>query len=168
LGRALWMSWKVSGNTTHRDHALALGRYIKHRLTLGTDGGYYWPYWLPLEPVTAPAERLSVSGEDSSHGALTLSFPMMLAAEGEVFNDEDMKHFGQTVLKGFGRKGGGVLFGDITGKPISNPSNVASPARWLPLAKWTPEVRETIVSFYLNYTQALSAFDMAFLIRYGT
>ena len=168
LGRSLWMSWKVTGNTTHRDRALAIGRYMKHRLTLGADGAYYWPYWLPLEPVTTQAERDSISGEDSSHAALTLSFPLMLASEGEVFNTEDMKRFGQTVLKGFGRKGGGILFGDITGKPASNPDHVASPARWLSLVSWTPEVRETIVSFYLNYTQALNAYDMALLIRYGS
>lgn len=61
LGRALWASWKVSGNAAHRDRARAIGVYMKTRLTPSPDGAYYWGYWLPVDRVTQPAgDRKSV------------------------------------------------------------------------------------------------------------
>lgn len=167
LGRALWTSWKVSGNTVHRDRARAIGTYMKQRLTPAPDGAYYWGYWLPLEPVKDPSPRESIGGEDTSHAGLTLTLPLMLASEGEVFDAADMKRLGNTVLKGFGRLGGGVLFGDITGKPESNPGLVAIPAKWLPLAQYVPEVRPAIVDFYLNYVAIPGPLDIALLLEYG-
>jgi hypothetical protein len=166
MGRALWLSWKVTGNTTHRDRARALGFYIKRRLTPAPDGAYYWPYWLPLDPVK-PASRESVSGEDSSHAALTLALPILLASEGEVFDEADMKRLGHTVLDGFGRLGGGILLGDITGKPGSSPDYVSTPVKWLPLAKYVPKVRDRIVAFYLNYQASPGPLDLALLLRHA-
>ena len=167
MGRALWTAWKLTGNATHRDRALAIGRYIKNRFTLAPDGAYYWPYWLPLEAVVNPAADRPASGEDTSHGGLTASFPMMLGVEGEVFDGEDMKRLAGTVLKGFGRRTDGVLFGDVTGNPGSKPGYVSLPARWLMLAGTAPEVRDRIVPFYLNHRPTPSPLDLALLLRYG-
>ena len=54
-------------------------------MTPAPDGAYYWGYWLPADPVKEPAPRESVKGEDSSHAALTVAFPIMLAREGLSF-----------------------------------------------------------------------------------
>ncbi len=167
LGRSLWVSWKVSGNTVHRDRARAIGLYMKHRFTPAPDGAYYWSYWLPIEPVKEPGARESVSGEDTSHAALTLALPMVLAADKEVYDADDMKRFGATVVHGFGRLGGGILFGDITGNPKSNPQLVASPAKWLSLANYVPEARPLIVDFYRKYIAKPGPLDMALLLEYG-
>jgi len=164
MGRALWTSWKLTGNTVHRDRARALGTYIKNRLTLAPDGAYYWPYWLPADPVTTPASEKPKSGEDTSHGTLTAELPFMLAAEGEVFTAEDMKRMANTLLKGFGRLGGGIFLGDVVGNAASKPDYVSSVARWLVVARWVPEVREPIVAFYLNYEASPSPYNLASLL----
>ena len=168
MGRALWTAWKLTGNTTYRDRALAIGRYIKNRFTLAPDGAYYWPYWLPLDPVDHPVAERPASGEDTSHGGLTASFPMLLGVEGEVLDGEDMKRLAGTVLKGFGRRTDGVLYGDVTGNPASSPGYVSLPARWLMLADTAPEVRDRIVPFYLNHRPTPSPLDLALLLRYGS
>jgi len=164
LGIALWISWKVTGNETHRDRARAIGLYIKHRLTPAPDGAYYWPYWLPIEPITEPAPRESVKGEDSSHAGLTIALPLMLAAENEVFTAEDITQLGNTVVKGFGRLGGGILFGDITGNPASSPDYVSQPTAWLETAKYVPAVRDLIVAHYLNYRPTPGPLDLSRLL----
>lgn len=166
MGRALWVAWKLTGDEAHRDRALRMGRYIKHRLSLGVDGAYYWPYWLPDEPTNVTVERAAVNGEDTSHGQLTASFPFMLAAEGQVFDDEDMRRFALTVLNGIARLGDGVLLGSVTGDPKSNPSLASSPEGWLEPARVMPEVRDRIVTFYLNYVPTPGALDLATLISH--
>jgi hypothetical protein len=166
LGRALWLSWKVTGNTTHRDRARAIGLYMKRRVTPAPDGAYYWPYWLPVEPVKEAAPKEAISGEDTSHAGLTIALPILLASEGEVFDEADMKRLGNTVVKGFGRLGNGLLFGDITGNPGSAPQYVALPVKWLPLAKYVPEVRDRILAFYLNYQPRPAPLDLAMLLRW--
>jgi hypothetical protein len=172
LGRALWTSWKVTGNTTHRDRARAIGLYMKRRLTPAPDGAYYWPYWLPLEPVEELAARESISGEDTSHAGLTIALPILLASEGEVFDEADMKRLGSTVIRGFGRLGNGILLGEITGNPRADdphnndPHNAANSAGWLPLSKYAPAVRDRILAFYLNYAPSPSPLDLALILRY--
>ena len=167
MGMALWMSWKVTGNTTHRDHALAIGLYIKNRLTPAPDGGFYWPYWLPAEPVAGEQPKESVSGEDVSHAGLTIELPIALAADGQVFAKADTLRLANTVLKGFGRLGTGILFGDVTGDPKSNPEYAASTARWLALAQFNPDVRAPLVTFFLRHKPTPSPLDLALLLRYG-
>lgn len=167
MGLALWPSWKVSGNTTHRDRALALGRYIKDRLTPSPDGGYYWPYWLPEGPVTEPAPRESVAGEDTSHAGLTLALPLVLAADGQVFTNADLKRFAATVTHGFGRLGNGILLSRITGTTELAPSYVGGPAKWLLLEEVDPAVREPIRAFYLNYKPTPAPLELSRLMRCG-
>lgn len=167
MGIALWTSWKVTGNETHRDRALALGHYIKNRLTLAPDGAYYWPYWLPEQPVTEQLPREAVKGEDVSHAALTMALPILLAEDGQVFTKEDMQRVANTVLKGFGRLGNGVLFGNVTGNPdAAGPEYASSPCHWLPLTHYDPAVRDCIVALYLNYKPSPGALDLALLLRY--
>jgi len=96
-----------------------------------------------------------------------MSFPAMLAADGEVFTPEHMKRFGQTVMQGMGRMGDGVLLGDVGGLPASKPERISIAAMWLQLAPYTPEVRERIVPFYLNYRPSPQPWELAYLIRYG-
>jgi len=167
MGGAHWAAWKLTGSATHKGRALAVGGYIKNRFTLAPDGAYYWPYWLPLEPVSNPAAERPSSGEDTSHGGLTASFPMMLGIEGEVFDSEDMKRLAGTVLNGFGRRTDGVLFGDVTGSPASKPGYVGLTARWLMLAATAPELRERILPFYLNHRPTPAPLELALLLRYG-
>ena len=115
-----------------------------------------------------PGQPVPDTPEDTSHGALTMCFPAMLAEDGEVFTAEHMKRFGKTVTHGVGRLGEGVLFGDVGGSPTSKPERVSSTAvMWLQLTPYAPEVRERIVPFYLNYKPAATPCELAYLIRYG-
>ena len=168
MGLALWTSWRVTGNGTHRDRARAIGLYIKHRLTPAPDGAYYWPYWLPIEAVKESAPKESVKGEDSSHAGLTLALPLMLAADNEVFTAEDVTRFGNTLVKGFGRLGNGILFGDITGNPASSPNYVGQATAWAQTAKQVPAVRDLIVTHYLNYRPTPNPLDLSRLLTLGT
>jgi len=166
MGWALWRSWQVAGNATHRDRALAIGRYIKHRLTLAPDGAYYWPYWLPIEPVTERKPREAISGEDSSHAGLTAALPFALAADGEVFTEEDMVRFAKTVTQGIARLGNGILLSRITGATDLKPGYTGYATNWLPTAKYDPGVREAIMPFYLNYVKAPGPKVLAQLLRF--
>jgi len=167
MGRALWVSWKATGNELHRKRAVAIGQYVRKRLTPAPDGAYYWPYWLPEDPVHTPDTRENINGEDTSHAGLTMSFPLMLAQEGVVFTREDKERFGKTVTQGFGRLGGGILFGDITGHPDSSPKLVWGSARWLAFGSEIPEIRERILPFYLKYVGTPGPLDLAFLLKYN-
>jgi hypothetical protein len=166
MGRALWCAWKLTADEAYKDKALKLGRYIKRRLGVGSDGAYYWEYWLPEEPVTGTVEREAVNGEDTSHGQLTASFPFMLAADGEVFDAEDMRRFGVTVLNGIARRDDGILFGNVTGDPRSNPAHVSSPEGWLAPVSAVPEVKDRLVNFYLIYLPSPGPLDLATLLHY--
>ncbi len=163
MGWALWSSWKITGNTTHRDRALAIGRYIKNRLTPSPDGAYYWPYWLPEQPVSGPQPREAVKGEDVSHAGLTMQIVNVLAADREVFTAEDLQRLARTVLSGFGQRTDGVLGGCVTGLS-GDPSHAASPAKWIFLGEANPDVRERIVAFYLNYVPVPGPLDIARLL----
>ena len=167
MGRALWTAWKLTGDEAYKVRSIQLGLYIKRRLGVGSDGAYYWEYWLPNEPVTGTVEREDVNGEDTSHGQLTVSFPFMLAADGEVFDDDDMRRFGLTVLHGIARRNDGILFGNVTGSPKSNPAHVSSPDGWLAPASVEPEVKDRLVDFYLNYQPLPGPLDLATLRQYA-
>jgi len=167
MGQALWVSWKLTGNETHRDRARAIGRYIKNRVTPSPDRAYYWPYWLPEERVSGRAPAGAFGAEDTSHAGLTLALPIMLAAEGEVFTRKDMVRFGNTVVKGFGRLGDGVLWGNIAGTGGMSPRYIGNPAKYLALARYVPEVRDIVVAFYLNYRPTPQPNDLAQLLMYA-
>lgn len=164
LGRAIWTAWKLTGDEVYKDRALRMGRYIKHRLAVGPDGAYYWPYWLPATPQANPVDPKTINGEDSSHAQLTISFPLMLAQDNEVFTKEDIAKFGLTVRNGLGRLGNGVLLGSVTGSPKFNPSYVASPDGWLVPACTNDDALAMLVTFYLKYQPKPSAPDLAGLI----
>ena len=174
MGRALWTSWKVSGNTGHRDRAIKLARYIKNRLTLATDGAYYWEYQLPVNPVTQTRDRENVISEDVGHAFLTLSFPILMAQDGVVFDDEDMLRFAKTMKQGFGRFNDGVLFGEVNGSPLRFDTVneikgvVGSIYGWARLTPWDPEIFDRVVEFYLKYhANSDNHVSNAVLIRYN-
>ncbi len=167
MGRALWAAWKLTGDEAHRNRAIALGQYIKRRLGISADGAYYWEYWLPDEPVTDPVEREEVNGEDTSHGQLTASFPIMLAAEGVVFDEADLRRFGLTVLNGIARRNDGILYGNVTGSPGSNPNHVSHPYGWLHAVPAVPEVKDRLLDFYLQYQPSPGPLDFAYLLTYA-
>lgn len=164
LGRALWAAWKLTGDEAHKERALRLGRYIKRRLAIGPDGAYYWPYWLPETPPENPVNPKTIRGEDASHGQLTAAFPLLLAEDGAVFDEEDVKRFGLTVRHGIARLGDGILLGSVTGDPAYDPSYVSSPDGWVVPAWTDPDVRECLVRFYLEYQPNPSALDLAALL----
>ncbi|MBI4558532.1 MAG: hypothetical protein HY706_13195 [Candidatus Hydrogenedentes bacterium] len=166
MGRALWMSWKVSGNDTHRDRAVALGRYIRNRLYLGSDGAYYWAYWLTENGVGNAPPPADLRGEDASHASLTITLPALLAAEGQVFTSEDSARLCKTVTNVLARLDNGVLFGDVAGRPTSNPNHAAHPADWLRLSPFRPDVYERLSLFYTRYQSRPNPLDIALLIRY--
>jgi hypothetical protein len=91
----------------------------------------------------------------------------LLAQDGQVFTQEDMQRVAGTIVRGFGRLGGGILFGDVTGNPASNPRYAGGPGKWLPLAQYDPDARERLVAFYLNYKPAPSPLCLAMLLRFG-
>jgi hypothetical protein len=156
MGRCLWTTWLITKDPQYRTKAIALGWYIKHRLPIAEDGAYYWPYLLSDTSAAATPFKLDRSafpGEDLSHATLTVSFPIMLAQNHEVFTEEDMRRFAKTVTGGFARLGNGVLFGNINGSPSSNPAFVIDPAGWLGLCAYDPAVKAHILPFYLDYEQ---------------
>ncbi len=165
MGVALWQSWLLDGHALHRDRARALGRYLQSRLALGTDGAYYWPYWLPDAPVQRTIDRLEVRGEDLSHASLTVQLPLTLSAANEVFAREDLARFARTVTCGFARLGGGVLSGSINGDSASDPVSVGSAAAWLALATTDSEVALRIGEHYLRYVPNPPPWDLALLIE---
>ena len=160
IGRAYWLSWKLSGNTEFRDIALGFAQYAKNRVSLATDGAYYWGYWMPINPVTqTPVPRETIRGlpgydwiEDVSHAALTISFWIQMANEGQVFTEQDMQRFGQTVKLGFARLDNGVIFPDVIGNRITSLINrVTGISYFLGLTPYDPEVYDRISKFYFNY-----------------
>ncbi|HWB53810.1 MAG TPA: right-handed parallel beta-helix repeat-containing protein, partial [Tepidisphaeraceae bacterium] len=156
MGRCLWTTWLITKDPQYRTKAIAVGWYIKHRLPVAEDGAYYWSYSLNEAPVSTKPfklDRVNFTGEDTSHATLSVSFPIMLAQNHEVFNDQDMRRFAKTITDGWARLGNGVLFGDINGSPRSNPAFVVDPAGWLPLAAYDPAVKAHILPFYLDYKQ---------------
>lgn len=166
MGRALWCGYKLTGQAVYRDRALGIATYIKNRLTLAPDGAYYWPYQLPEEPVKEPAPKESVSGEDVSHGSLTMCLPILLAHEGLVFTDEDMQRLGKMVTNGFARQNNGILFASVNGNPGSNPTLVQIPARWLRLTPLAKDVYPRIAEFQLRYQPVPGPLALALLLRY--
>ena len=166
MGRSLWYAYKLTGEDVYRERALAIGRYIKHRLIPGPDGAYYWSYWLPLEPVTASIPKEEVNAEDVSHASLTMSLPILLAGENQVFSEADMRRLGKTVTEGFARLNNGVLFGTVNGNPGSNTDVVQIPGRWLRLTPFAREVYPRIADFYLNYQEKPGPLGLALLLRY--
>ena len=61
MGRGLWSSWQVTGNTVHRDKALNIARYIRRRMTIHDDGAYYWLYSLPTAAISCPPEQYAIT-----------------------------------------------------------------------------------------------------------
>ena len=167
MGWALWLSWKLTGNETHRGRALALGHYIRNRLTPSPDGAYYWPYWLPIEAVTEPQPRESVTGEDTSHAGLTLALPLVLAVDGQVFTEADGKRLARTVINGIARRGDGILISRITGTTELEPGYLGAPTNWLPLSNYDPETGKRIIAFYLNYKATPSPNELARLLLHA-
>jgi len=144
-----------------------MGWYIKHRLPIADDGAYYWKYRLDEEPKTQPTTRLKTSaGEDSSHAALSISFPIMLARSGEVFTADDIKRFAKTYENGVARLGGGIVFGDICGNPKSRIDHIGSPAKWLVLAEDDAAIADRILPYFLNFCPTPTPLDLSALIAF--
>ena len=166
MGWALWLSWKLTGNEMHRGYALAIAHYERNRFVSAPDGAWYWPYQLAEQPVTAQQKREDINGEDLSHAGLTLSLPLLLAEEGQVFNRDDVGRLVKMALNGFARRDDGILFGSITGSPKSSPDLIGYAVNYLPLAQADPEVGRRIVKYYLNYKPKPASLDMAGLLLY--
>ena len=166
MGWALWLSWKLTGNVTHRDHALALAHYIRNRISNAPDGAWYWPYQLPEQPVTEQQTREQVNGEDTSHAGLTLSLPMVLIQENQVFTRDDLGRLAKTVLNGFARRDDGILFASITGNPKLPPDHIGYAVNYLPAAQADPEAGRRIAAYYLNYRPHPAPLELAELMLY--
>jgi hypothetical protein len=167
MGRALYAGYCVTKDEKYLARTRALAHYIQHRLQVTPSGAYTWGYWLPIEPVT-PSTPPPAPPEDTSHGSLTMSFPLMLAEDNVIFTPADMKRFGQAVTEGVGRLGNdGVLLGDVGGTPTSNVKRLGIPTIWLQLVPYAPEVRDRIVPFYLHHVPKPRAIDIAYLVRFG-
>ena len=169
MGRALWTSWKLTGNQDHRDKALRIGRYLKNRLAVYPDGAYYWSYVLPEQPVEGPIplDQIDRGSEDISHATITLALPVMLYEDGEVFTDEDMRRFGRTVTEGFGRMAAeGVLFEKIAGPPWSEPGAHIRRGRWLRLGHGAPEAYELLSEYYRRYAPKPDDLTIALMLAY--
>jgi hypothetical protein len=169
MGRALWSAHRVTKDVKYRNRALALGLYIKQRLTVTEDGAYIWPYWLPESAaIAATTKPASIAPEDTSHAGLTMSFPILLAAEGELFTKEDAARFAKTVSQGMTRLDSGVIWSDIGGgMNAAQIERLGYPANWLVLAPLAPDVRSRIVPFYLRHKSMPRPIEMAYLIRFG-
>ena len=167
MGTALWASWKLTGNIQHKDRAIAIATYIKHRLFTAPDGAYYWPYQLATAPVTEPKIREEVSGEDASHGGLTMSLLFTLARENEVITQDDMQRFACTVKYGITRLQEGILLGGVTGSPKSKPDYIGYASNWLQAVQNDPQTRNAIIQYYLKYKPSPQPLDLSSLLLYG-
>ena len=167
MGWALWLAWKCTGDPGHRDRALALGKYLRNRFIPAPDGAFYWPYQLSDDPVTGTTPREAVTGEDTSHAGLTITFPLLLAGEGQVFTRDDLVRFARMVLNGLARRDDGVLLTSITGESRLDPAYLGYPVNYLPLAAVEPEVGRRITAYYLNWRAHPQALDLAGLLRFS-
>jgi hypothetical protein len=175
MGLALWGSWKATGNVKHREQALKIGRYMKRRMGLYTgakygDGAYFWRYYLSVTPLNNPLPENQVTnlsgGEDFSHAALTVAFPLTLGLEGEVFGEEDMQAFARTIILGFGRLGEGILFGNIVGTTVFGPDQVLIPGYFLRIGPQSQEAYNVVADFLLRYQKNPRNVDISQLILY--
>lgn len=175
MGLALWGSWKATGNEEHRDKARRMARYMKRRMAIYAgpkygEGACFWGTFLVNTPVSNPRPESEASflngGEDLSHAALTIAFPLQMALAGEVFTESDLDAFANTVTRGFGRLGAGILYGDIVGKGVFDPSYVLIPGYFFPLAEHSSSAYEVIAQFMLRYQKHPRNVDISQLIRY--
>ncbi len=176
IGRAYWLSWKLSGNTEFRDIALGFANYAKNRISLATDGAYYWGYWLPINAVTKdPVPRNTIRGlpgydwiEDIAHAALTFSFWVFMANDGQVFDEIDMQRFVKTVELGFARLDNGVVFPDVIGNRIVSLINrVPGMTYFMNLTPYDSEVYDRMSEFYFNYWPSAGPREGALIYQYG-
>lgn len=166
MGWALWLAWKCTGDTAPRDRALAIGHHLRNRLIHAPDGAVYWPYQLAEQPVTVEQSRESIQGEDTSHAGLTITLPLLLAREDQVFTKDDLARLARMALNGPARREDGILLTSITGGTALDPSYIGYPVNYLPLAKIDPEIGKRIAAYYLNYRPTPQALDLAGLIRF--
>jgi hypothetical protein len=164
MGWALWLAWKYTGNAAHRDHAVAIGQYIRNRLIPAPDGAYYWPYQLADDPVKEETPREKIKGEDSSHAGLTFALPRCLLEDGQVFTQDDMKRFAKMVLNGIARRTDGIPCTSITGCTDLTPDYIGHVVNFLPLAKFEPEIGKRISAYYLNYRPTVQPLELAELV----
>jgi hypothetical protein len=174
MGRALWLSSKLTNNTSHRNKAMRIARFIKNRLSRNTEcDAYVWPYSLSREDIPVEADGPGLKqrigrGEDISHGSLTVSFLIMAANDGEIYSTTDMARFGRTVTRLIAPRNDGVLFSQIDGDQSSSPDKdlLSIPSRWLHLTPYCPEVYTRIQTYMLNYEPNPQPLDLALLLRY--
>lgn len=173
IGRAYWLSWKLSGNTAFKDIALGMAQYAKNRISLATDGAYYWGYWFPIDPVSPePVPRETIRGlpgydwiEDVSHAGLTVSFWILMANEQQIFTPADMFRLGKTVSLGFARLNNGVIFPDLVGNPTTSLiPRIPGMAPFLHLSRYDPEVYHRIGDFYFHYWPSPGPLEGALLV----
>ena len=176
MGRAHWMAWLVAKDKRYRTCAVKLATYIRRRMSPATNGGLYWGYYLTVDPVSQTP--LSIDEipqgwsvipkiEDISHGALTVTFPVMMAEAGMVFTQADLKSLCHTVINGFARLDNGILFGRIHGDPTSAPPREAKGGgSFLSLSPHNPEVYKHLADWFRKYEGNPSSEEIAELIRY--
>lgn len=177
LANALYWSWRITDNSEHYDRLVEVARYIKHRLPIYvcTDIGveaYFWNYFLDLSPVNNPRQWTQLpslnGGEDFSHAALSVTFPILMAREGIVFSQEDLERFRNTVLYGFGRNSEGILAGNVVGDYTRHgPNRVVVVGYWLALADTHPSVYHRLLPFFLGYQARPRNLDIGKLLLHS-
>jgi hypothetical protein len=167
VGRALWTSYLLTGDTTHRDRAIKLAQYCKNRLQTTPDGAYIWEYYLPIDKVSQIEASWNSVSEDTGHAALSITFPIMMADHNQVFDAGDMQRFGKTIVCGFGRLGGGVLLGEINGDPGRfGPAQVSVMAPFVRISSYVPEVLTIISDYYTHFIDSEGPLDNVLLRAY--
>jgi hypothetical protein len=155
LGTLLVALSDATGKAEWKDKATKLAKNFQQYLGVTANGGYAWNYW--------PTRYTGGSGEDVSHGAITMQFALRAADSGIVFGDEDVKRFVKT-LDGQIHKNGGFS-GYVGGNGGGAPSEQIS--RFGVLGKYDPVVH-TIVSPILAGRDRFSAsvlLGMAYVVR---
>lgn len=174
MGIAYWTAYKITGDARHREKSLKIGRFMKRRMglygqTADDAGAWGWGYWLAKEPLAnpLPAEdwRRLRGGEDFSHASLTVTFPLTLALEGELYTPEELRAFGNTITRGAARMNNGIIFGNVGGRPSNDPSDAMTQGYWFPLVSVDREAWQRLVDFQLRYQAKPRAHDLARLIE---
>jgi hypothetical protein len=91
-GLVHWELWRATGDRSHLDRALRIGRRVRSHL-VPRENGWTWTYW-----GRESWERFNTSPEDISHAALSVRLLAKLGGEGHVLSNSDRRRLAQTLI----------------------------------------------------------------------
>ncbi len=95
-GRLLIFLWKLTGQHSYKQKAVALAQDFKDHLKRDDSGAYVWSY----SPINySQAKGRPPEPEDISHGAEDVRFVVVATQNSIVFTREDLDHFAKAYFR---------------------------------------------------------------------